>query len=597
MSEIQIVGPSGSGATRFTKFFDDDIVIEPNSKIYLNHAVLNKLEGVTFKTDQTFTLSITQAIVYGDLMDEPVLSFTIPEGEYSYDKLRTTLVDGINGIITNASNFGTFLGYNVLDHLSKEDDISYTGFRPSTVATISDDVRFGILPISINVSHNATTETIYQNTASTADVSSFAMMPSPYFHTSVFTDKSITEPIVQDAIINFELVRTNGTTSLSIRNIADSTALNAPKICMGLYGEEYSADDTVGTGTRTSQAGGITLVDDENGEKFPTMFFQAVIERRDEGTGDSAYLSVYVCRSNDEGSIKNWDTQQEEINTVKLIHKVDLLAIEGLDIDLPLRVTISTHQDTNDVDYTTEFKTYFTVNIQGQTLFDSASVRHYARLGFFTGLGQGTAVIRRSQRPFFPCIATNSQGYGADISYQAIPDDDSVAVRSMRFACTSELGKVLGIFSPANFRPDSGYYLSSPIYPNPANSEQVNKITAIPTNFEDFYRMASYVIKINNLPIQSFKTNEVKDNRGYKQSILATIPTPFQNSTVESRVNIDGQDYISVTYNAYYPLVKNMLNQRLVVNHFDVEVVRLTDDTEATDLDQIALNFTIQGPM
>lgn len=593
MTEIQIVGPKGSSATKFKKFFDDDIVIEPNSKIYLNHAVLNKNEGVRFNEDQAFGFSIKQDNVYGNLMSNPVILFTIPEGDYTYQELKKFLVDNINSkIIQNSSNGNTFSGYEVLDE-NDEDDKPFIGFEPTSTLTTSNATEFGNLPISINLSHSGVI--IKQSSITTAEITSFAMHSKPYFQNSVYTN----DPEVRDTNSRVVYFLYNNNSPLSIKDIEDDAG--TPKICMGFYGKEYALDNTVGTGSRTDDTA-IVLVEDvaDALDKVPTMFFQAVIEQRDEGQGDKAYLIIYQALSTAGGKIKNWTTQQEEINNVEEIHKVELASIPGIDINQQLRFEIYTYQDQQDADFEEEYKTYFGVNIVHNDtikIFDSADVRQYLDIAFFTGLGTGTDVIKRSQRALYPCFGTNTQNYGYEMNYTGLTGDDSILIKETSFATTSELGKVLGIFSEDNLDDTTGFYASNDIYPNPAERSQINNLTAIPTTFEDYYRMDSYVIKINNLPIQSFKTNEVKGNRGYKQSVLATIPTPFQNANLESRVNIDGQDYLATTYNSYYPLIKEMKNQRLVINNFDVEIVRLSDDKQATDLDQIALNFTIQSPM
>lgn len=594
MSEIQLISPAGSdsaisirNATRFKKFFDDDIVIEPNSKIYLNHAIFSKHESVVFSQDETFTLTIEQDNVYGNLSAGLVLSFTVPEGVHTYSELKTKIKDGIAGIIANTTNGGTFNAYESLDKSNPEDDLPYLGFYPKTSISRSTATDFGVAPIKIGVAHSAfPLNIVNQNVASNANFVSFYMASKPYFHGQVYTQEDIFERIITRAV-DFNLVK--GNTNLTIATILADEGAISPKISFGLYGKEYATDDTVGTGTRTN-AGAITLVQDfaDATLTFPTMFLQWVVDVREDDLGaKKVFLNLYLARSTAQGSIPNWQQQQEEINTVKNILSVNLSESENIGENDHLDFRFFTYQYQPQVGFRTSPETFFGLRFVGGRdilIFDSREVGISLQDGFFMDLDD-TDIRRRSQRPFYPCVSTNFNTYGGKIKWNSLSDDDTVIVRRMDYSASLELSKAIGLKDG-----------TTTIFPNPANSSQLIPRVAIPATFEDYYRMESYAIRLNNIPIQAYKTNETKGNRGYKQNILAVVPTPFQQADRESRVNIDGQDYLSSTYNAYYPMPKDMKNQRLVVNHFDVEVIRLSDDTQALDLNQVALNFSILPP-
>lgn len=594
MSEIQLVGVKGDGtiqgiqnATRFKKFFDDDIIIEPNSKIFLNHAIFSKHESVVFTQAETFTLSFAQADVYGNLKPADLkLSFEIPEGVYTYNELVVKIQEGLNTIRTGSAD--AFSAYESFNRNNRDNGEPFIGYEAKRTPVRIDAAQFAASPISIGVQLLAGT-VVQKNTADAAEIDSFFMFPRPYYHAGIF-DTRQSEHLTAPGS-NFILYQ--GTKFLTIQSILDDAKADI-KVCMGFYGRQYALDDTVGTGTRTN-AGGITLLEQRGlaARKAPTMFFECVLEKRLNGAGFvTVFLDIYEVYSSDDRALSQWTTQQKEMSKLSLLASIDLTGQDlpvPLGLDDPLAFELSTYSTIYDSKST--FVTWFRVDYSGTgvsnkiTLFDSFNRNVGARLSFFTGLGTGSDVIKESQIPFNPCFGTNADGVGVAMQINDVPnlESNAVLIRKMTYSATSELGKVLGL------KPGG----SKQIFPNPAQSTEFSTVTAIPATFEDYYRMESYAVRLNNIPIQSYKTNESKDERGYKQNILSIIPTPFQTATAESRVNIDGEDYISSTYNAYYPIEKHLKNQRLVVNHFDVEIIRMSDDTPALDLNQVAINFSI----
>jgi hypothetical protein len=582
MSEIQLISPAGSdsaisirNATRFKKFFDDDIVIEPNSKIFLNHAIFSKHESVVFSEDEIFTLTYVQADTYGSFV-APTQSFTITEGVYTYSQLQEKIVEGLNTCLPNAA-------YDVFDEQNPDSEEGFIGFEPTKDTTVIDTIAAA--PISLDVAFDADTLTISQNVADAAEFTSFFMGQDPYFHGSVMTQKPIdaqTHPVTRFSL-------REGDFSLTLDDLLNEAT--SPKIAIGFYGKSYALDDTVGDGSRTDETA-IELVSD-GVLNVPTMFFEAVIRRKAVPGGggvNGIYMDFMIAQDTNtpQGTIKGWTDQKFQINRMSPITNGVRLDDGSIDLHESLKFDVYTYQLGWESTFETQARTYFAVDYVGGNqrikLFDSYDSAEYAPLAFFTELGSGTAVFKESQLPFYPCFSTNINQFGTTIRFAKVAND-SFIVRKLTYSATRELAKAIGLKDGART-----------IYPNPAQPEEYDNQVAIPSTFEDFYRMESYAIRLNNIPIQAYKTNETKGNRGYKQNILAVIPTPFQQADRESRVNIDGQDYLSTTYNSYYPMPKDMKNQRLVVNHFDVEVIRLSDDTQALDLNQVALNFSIVPP-
>ena len=588
--EIQVVSPKGPGSSRFKKFFDEDIVIEKNSKIYLNHAILTKSEGVSFVTDQTFSLVFTQADVFGDLdLTNISLSFTIPEGSYTYNDLKTLIIDGLETMATfnnlpvpaAITNFSAYSGQEMIN---TENENQYFGF-------ITNDDEFGITPTNfalapIAISVTRTDDKIASNAVNDVNFNSFYMHDDPYFFNTYLNDIS-NENIIELPQIIFSLYASGTRVSCG-----DFILDVGSKCSFGFYGREYADEASVGTGTRTDSAAIVNVPSDAGTGDYPTMFFECSVEYGLNALGAATcFLNIFGCFSTVQGVSRNWDKQQYEINEMRLITRIDLVDTVFISRDEPLSFGLGSYVTSKK---SPSYRVYPFVTIithsGNHVLFNGFDVGVYFNSNFFNGLGTSTSVIKLSQRAFHPCFSTNRQNLGCQF-YGNVPllADDSVIIRRLRYSATNDLAKTLGFFDSSS---TTGSSTSSLFLPN-AIPQDITELNALPSVFEDFYRLQSYVIKINNLPIQSYKTSEVEENKGYKQSILATIPTPFQNVTFENRINLSGNDYLSTTFNSFYPLIKEMRNQRITTNFFDFEIVRLSDDKLATDLDQIAINFTI----
>jgi len=588
--EIQVVSPKGVGSSRFKKFFDEDIVIEKNSKIYLNHAILTKSEGVSFVTDQTFSLVFTQADVFGDLdLTNISLSFTIPEGSYTYNALKTTIVANLE-TMARFNNLPTpvaitnFSAYSGQEMINTENEKGYIGFITNNDEYVVDATNFALAPISIGITR--TDDRIASNLPDDVNFNAFYMHNDPYFFNTYLNDKS-DENIIELPQIVFALYA--GTTKVSC---GDFIADPGGKCAFGFYGREYADEASVGTGTRTDSAAIVNVPGDAGTGDYPTMFFECSVEHGTNALGaDTCFLNIFGCYSTVRGVIRNWNKQQYEINEMKLITRIDLVDTVFISRDEPLSFGLGTYVSSKK---SPSYRVYPFVTMLthsgNHVLFNGFDVGVYLNSNFFNGLGTSTSIIKLSQRAFHPCFSTNRQNLGCRF-YGNVPllADDSVIIRRLRYSATDDLAKTLGFYDSSS---TTGSSTSSLFLPN-AIPTDITELNALPSVFEDFYRLQSYVIKINNLPIQSYKTTEVEENKGYKQSILATIPTPFQNTAFENRINLSGNDYISTTFNSYYPLIKEMRNQRITTNFFDFEIVRLSDDKLATDLDQIAINFTI----
>ena len=61
MTSINLVSPVGNGHT-YSVRFREPLVIEPNSKVYLNFAKFKRNSSIYFSTDQTIEVILTEVL-------------------------------------------------------------------------------------------------------------------------------------------------------------------------------------------------------------------------------------------------------------------------------------------------------------------------------------------------------------------------------------------------------------------------------------------------------------------------------------------------------------------------------------------------------
>ena len=671
--EIQLVGPKGTNqSSRFTKFFDDDIVIEPNSKIFLNHAIISKNEGVNFTEEQTVNFSIDQANVYGNLQAAPLLTFTVPEGFMTYNTLRNLLQQNLQAMLDDATNGNTFKSLKAMNSITNNGTAQIWGLKFNRGLGEITATTFGNSAISIG--SILTNNIISQNVASANDCQSYYLYPTAYGFVNYANTQDIvlTESNEVPAIPTVVVALTKGAGALTTDEMINEGGGFNPKCMFGFYGKQYAENATVGVGTRTNSTG------IENIDGRPNSFITFSVERELVDGVLDVYLKIYLANSTVGGNIKSWETQKNETNSMVLVKTINLSSGELFLGGESLEFLYGAYIARDDQDYISTPDVYPIVwarTGRGTVkLWDGKVQNYYFPYDFFKGLtftpsgtgytpagqvgrtttvaplgGSGcivsytanaggevqgitittngsnytdgdvltivagnsdatftvdvdsegiltvrkTDIFKESQLALYPFIANNINTYGNLMYNQTnYPDATTVAIKSYKVSGTTDIAKVMGLGSDKlsnKIFPPGGLvnHVGAPslLYPN----------SGINIGFEDIYKLQSYVIKINNLPIMGYKTNETIGNRGYKQNILSTIPTPFSSANEQTTITISSEDYISSTYSTLYPMVKEMRNQKMVVNHFDVEVTHLTDDTNAEDLDQVSVNFTIMS--
>ena len=107
-------GDNGGTATRFSNFFPNPIVIEPNSQVALVNVVLNPNGNVQIDDSNNVLFFSIGAITGG--APNPQHKITVPEGEYSAQLLADTLTDLLNDKTSQQPYrklVGGTLGWNV----------------------------------------------------------------------------------------------------------------------------------------------------------------------------------------------------------------------------------------------------------------------------------------------------------------------------------------------------------------------------------------------------------------------------------------------------------------------------------------------------
>lgn len=95
-------------------------------------------------------------------------------------------------------------------------------------------------------------------------------------------------------------------------------------------------------------------------------------------------------------------------------------------------------------------------------------------------------------------------------------------------------------------------------------------------------------IYLTDLPIKSYKNTNDKNKSGYRKSIIANIPQPFQGT-------YDGRSKVLGGYTPSLGVVNRLSNQSMTTNNFNVEIRDLETDEPADSLKKTIINFTISA--
>ncbi len=144
-----------------------------------------------------------------------------------------------------------------------------------------------------------------------------------------------------------------------------------------------------------------------------------------------------------------------------------------------------------------------------------------------------------------------------------------------------------------NFNYDIGT-LSRLYYPNTRDTSSSNSKQIATTKMTLPWRRMGYSVKVNSLPLRSFKNTANALHGGFSKNILANIPAPFKDTDTD--YNAQDTHILTSTYEPPFKVNNNLNNQAFTTNKFDVEIVNSKTDEPATEILNSVINFTIEPP-
>jgi len=607
--EIQLVSQFGDEASRFTKFLDEEIIIPPKSQIYLNHTTLSKYKGVNLTEEENLIMVIPDENTFGGGITLLQGTCVIPPDNYTTLELANIMETKFNSIINDNSNLNGYTAYNNVplypNSITDSDKKTKVGIvnLPKT-QYVNQDV-FNNAPINLN---NTFTETanitfpeagvIGANIASTG-ISSFFMHPSKYFMGNQVYDK---DSLIQDEDKNafssdcYVFPTFDVGTPLTLQKFwtLQNQTGNPSQYNFGFYSKEYSAESTVGIGNRTDSTAVINVPITKDGTNTglsaPTAFISCNIRTHATGGVSNVYADLLIAR--DTENLTEWTTMQREITSMEVIQSVNLTEIYGLNSSVNFQFGIYRDMITSSPDSQEIYRPYFitrtkNLNLTSENLFDKSDIR--IPVAFLNGLGYTTDIIKSSQL-LNAFLSTNMDLVGGFLGVKTFQSDYNAVSSIIRKWSLKTEKNILEVFGEVNNSTET-------ILPNRFPNTQIFNFYREKVIYSlydsDVFRTKSYAVRLNNFPIQSYKTNQNKNQKGYKQSILGIIPTPFQTIQDTNLPSELSNDLVQATYVSQYPHIKNLDNQEFIVNRFDIEIVDLTTDYLARDLRQTSLNFTI----
>ena len=104
------------------------------------------------------------------------------------------------------------------------------------------------------------------------------------------------------------------------------------------------------------------------------------------------------------------------------------------------------------------------------------------------------------------------------------------------------------------------------------------------------WRSRSYSIFLKGLPLQNYKNKSSQNQGGFAKQILANVPLPFKDSLNHYNIKTTG------LYEPNTPIVSHLYNQDMIVNKFEIDIKQMSNDRDATEIEESIVNFTIVPP-
>lgn len=581
---FNLISPSNNGYD-YTTRFREDIVIKPNSKVYLNFGTLSQRVGVNLTEDQTIKITSQDLLPVYKPDDTTELNFLsktvdVKKGSYTIKQFRDAISNALNSLVslTDATKSSNQLGIYIAEdndlnpNNNLGDDYISIGFKQNhqriPLNELSLDatniLNFGVSAIDAN-------DKYVKTDASTTDYSAYGMAQNKYFFYNLATPG--------------ESYGEEEGTFVCSQELQDFSA--GEKCGFGLYSTEYM---TIFTGGSIINGNNFEIID---GVPKCFIFFEIT----------HTHFVVYIAEDTSGNLINDWTSINTEIGGMRGVYRLPLFEFLGYD-ETPA-FDFSMYYDTsNDEWKDDERKLYFKVsdNNEGRVLFDSQQQGgYYFPYEFlFDGTAPTTADEVNANIPFKFLMSSNTQNVGfsqvifgnfVETKLNTSDDFPNSIVQSYNLTFSEQLAEYFKITADTPTRE---------LFPNVkdtvfwwADRDEFWSNVVLLSNLNLDFINSNYTVYLEELPTTNYKNTDTSQNGGYSQNILANLPVPFSN--LIDNTNKDNQ-IITGLYQPNFQVISNMKNQAIRSNYFRVIIKRMEDDRPATELLRSVINFTIVQP-
>ena len=587
---FNLVSPVGSkNGNSFTIPINDTITIPANALVNMNFANISRKANLVLDNDESITFTPLGVFpkVYPSHVDSPNNPFydqhngteynvaIIPKGIYTFSEF----VIAVNFAINVMMGLGRATSYvsNPLNSQVREPDAIY---EMGVGLELSDTATFTFFD-GIGAWEGSTID--YFNEAQGANANDYEKLGGTdgTFDSYIMNEVHYWHWMADDKNDPYTVLSRNLIHAKTIQNYGDLVG----KVCIGLYGKEYSVGlptpATAPVRTEGNATPKLVPISGVASLNVPAMFISLVIT--------NTSVRILMAQSGTE-DLKNWDRPNKEIT-----HMKQLAFITGSpfsrSVDNPIDVYFQTYirfKDTN----LEKPNLYFRVRgLDNEIIYDSVIDNEYIPFSFIESpnLTYNNANLINSQIPFNVMCSATHAGEGFSNIYPVGLDKDANGatgsmpnsiIRQYTMTMTSRLAEVFGIQTSRFLNPNS----------------QENDLTQILLrDLTIGWAKISYTVLVENLPFGNYKNNEEGRAVASKKNILATIPSPFISGDVS---NINGEDQLIITtYQPYNPITSSLINKNpLVINNWNIRIINTLTDEPATQIEQVILNFTITDP-
>jgi len=587
---FNLISPKDNGYDYNTRF-REDIVVNPNSKVYLNFASLSKLNSVNFTEQQTITMNSTDLypIVIPDALASPNhivnQTATIKKGSYTFTEFQTELQKALTTIKTN--NGKQLYYYSTALSNGSPTDKSHIVIGYFLDEDSNWKLKDAIIDSTDAVGFGANGDNAYVKT--TADASpqltydAYAGTSTHYFHHSYLCS----EQAVNNNVIVLE-------------SSHDIEALQG-KIGFGLYSPENTT--IKGGGANFIGGANLPLVGNVGPTALSNQTPKAYIWCEIHQQQVYKYLRVYEGRigaTQNTNRLNTFDFDSNMNNRQQVFYSN--LNNHYAALDQPLRIAFQTYiRTTNDNFKGEERKVHYRIYLLNDThgingldpndaVFDSYNYLSYFNYDFFNTYANPVSKAQAgSGIPFKIIMSAQKQDEGwKSCVYREFDKstDDATSCNSIVNSYTLQFSEQLADYLEVRQTPS--------LYPNACELMLNSPSFYYQKNLALDFLNDSYSIILEQLPIANYKNKENSADGGYSQNILANIPAPFyenyNNSTKDSNL-------LGATYEPNFKVISTLKNQLLRINNFRVRIINMRTNEPATELLQSIINFTIdEGP-